>query len=118
MLRDFGLGYDSIHACKYDCALFWKENETLDKCPVCDEPRYKFCNGKGKKIPQKVLHHFPLKSRLQRLFMSRHTASDMRWYKEKQISEEGVLRHPADSEAWKVWTPNSLGFRKNLEMFD
>ncbi|RVW49583.1 hypothetical protein CK203_076745 [Vitis vinifera] len=101
MLRDLGLGYDSIHACKYDCALFWKENETLDKCPVCDEPRYKFCNGKGKKIPQKVLRHFPLKSRLQRLFMSRHTASDMRWHKEKRISEEGVLRHPADSEAWK-----------------
>ncbi|RVW27633.1 hypothetical protein CK203_099152 [Vitis vinifera] len=101
MLRDLGLGYDSIHACKYDCALFWKENETLDKCPVCDEPRYKFCNGKGKKIPQKVLRHFPLKSRLQRLFMSRHTTSDMRWHKEKRISEEGVLRHPADSEAWK-----------------
>ncbi|RVX01357.1 hypothetical protein CK203_031234 [Vitis vinifera] len=101
MLRDLGLGYDSIHACKYDCALFWKENETLDKCPVCDEPRYKFCNGKGQKIPQKVLRHFPLKSRLQRLFMSRHTTSDMRWHKEKRISEEGVLRHPADSEAWK-----------------
>ncbi|KAL6347000.1 hypothetical protein AAG906_012251 [Vitis piasezkii] len=46
MLRDLGLGYDSIHACKYDCALFWNENETLDKCPVCDEPQYKFCNGK------------------------------------------------------------------------
>ncbi|RVW66346.1 hypothetical protein CK203_065230 [Vitis vinifera] len=51
MLRDLGLGYDSIHACKYDCALFWKENETLDKCPVCDEPRYKFCNGKGPQAP-------------------------------------------------------------------
>ncbi|KAL6311243.1 hypothetical protein AAG906_026804 [Vitis piasezkii] len=33
MLRDFGLGYDSIHACKYDCALFWKENETFQNCP-------------------------------------------------------------------------------------
>ena len=49
-----------------------------NKCPVCDEPRYKFCNGKGKKIPQKVLRHFPLKSRLQGLFMSRHTTLDMR----------------------------------------
>ena len=74
---------------------------TLDKCSVCDEPQYKFCNGKGKKIPQKVLHHFPLKSRLQRLSMSRHTTSDMRWHKEKRISEEGVLRHPVDSKAWK-----------------
>ncbi|KAL6331580.1 hypothetical protein AAG906_011520 [Vitis piasezkii] len=85
MLRDFGLGYDSIHACKYDCALFWKENEI-----------YK--NGK---IPQKVLRHFPLKPRLQRLFMSRYTSADMRWHKEKRFHEDGVLRHPADSEVWK-----------------
>ena len=101
MLRELGLGYNSIHACKYDCVLFWKENETLDKCPVCDEPRYKLCHGKGKKVPQKVLRHFPLKPRLQRLFMSRHTSIDMRWHKEKRINEDGVLRHPADSEAWK-----------------
>ena len=48
MLKALGLGYESIHACKYDCALFWKANETLDKCLVCNEPRYKFNNGKGK----------------------------------------------------------------------
>ena len=96
MLRDFGLGYDSIHACKYDCVLFWKENEKLHNCPVCGEPRYK--NGK---ILQKVLRHFPLKPRLQRLLMSRHTSIDMRWHKEKRLHEDGVLRHPADSEVWK-----------------
>ena len=72
MLHDYGLGYDSIHACKYDCALFWKENGKLHNCPVCSEPRYK----KGK-IPQKVLQHFPLMPRLQRLFLSRHTSVDM-----------------------------------------
>ena len=83
MLRELGLGYNSIHACKYDCALFWKENESLDKCLVCDEPRYKLCHGKGKKVPQKVLRHFPLKPKLQRLFMSRHTSIYMRWHKEK-----------------------------------
>ena len=38
MLRELGLGYNSIHACKYDCKLVWNENETLNKCPVCDEP--------------------------------------------------------------------------------
>ena len=73
MLRDFGLGYDSIHACKYDCALFWNENEKLHNYPVCGEPRYKKGN-----IPQKVLLHFPLMPRLQRLFMSRHTSVYMR----------------------------------------
>ncbi|RVX00750.1 hypothetical protein CK203_026403 [Vitis vinifera] len=100
MLRDLGLGYEKIHACKFDCALFWKENEFLDKCPICDEDRYKINDGKGKKIPHKSLRFFPLKPRLQRLFMSRHTTSDMRWHKEKRV-DDGVLRHPADAEAWK-----------------
>ncbi|CAL5405705.1 unnamed protein product [Camellia sinensis] len=29
-LRDLGLGYVPIHACRYDCALFWKEHANLD----------------------------------------------------------------------------------------
>ncbi|XP_060671815.1 uncharacterized protein LOC132803254 [Ziziphus jujuba] len=39
--------------------------------------------------------------RLQRSFTSRHTAIDMRWHKEKRPNTNGVLRHPADGEAWK-----------------
>ncbi|KAK9943496.1 hypothetical protein M0R45_009103 [Rubus argutus] len=65
MLRELGLGYESIHACKNDCALFWKENEKLDKCPECNELRYKSNDGKRKKVPQKVLRYFPLKPRLK-----------------------------------------------------
>ena len=60
MLRTLGLGCDSIYACKYDCSLFWKENETLDKCLVCNEPRYKFNNGKEKKFPKKYCAIFHL----------------------------------------------------------
>ena len=101
MLRELGLGYESIDACKWDCALFWKENKDLDKCPVCAEPRYKFHNTKGKNIPHKVLRYFPIIPRLRRLFKSRHTAVDMRWHKEKRPIKEGVLMHPADGEAWK-----------------
>ena len=100
-LRDLGLGYEKIDACKYDCALFWKEHQNADKCPVCDEPRFKYNDNKGKNVPHKILRYFPLKPRLQRLFMSRHTAVDMRWHKEKGIVSEGVLRHPADALSWK-----------------
>ena len=63
-LRALGLGYESIHACRYDCMLFWKENEKLDKCTVCGESRYQLNDGKGKKIPHKILRYFPLKPRL------------------------------------------------------
>ncbi|KAK9209186.1 hypothetical protein WN944_001550 [Citrus x changshan-huyou] len=101
MLRDLGLGYETIHVCKYDCALFWKEHEGRDHCPECGESRYKNNDGKGKKVMQKVLCYFPLKPRLKRLFMSKHTVVDMRWHKEKRIDIDGVLRHPADAEGWK-----------------
>ncbi|KAL5760152.1 hypothetical protein ACOSQ2_018990 [Xanthoceras sorbifolium] len=85
MLKDLGLGYEVIHACKYDCALFWKEHELCDRCPHCNEPHYKFNNGK-KKVSQKVLRYFPLKQRLQRLFLYRHTEKDMRWHQEKRVA--------------------------------
>ncbi|CAN1750149.1 hypothetical protein LINPERHAP1_LOCUS3952 [Linum perenne] len=101
VLRSLGLGYTPIHACKYDCALFWKENELLDACPICKTSRWKTNDGKGKKIPWKILRYFPLKPRLRRLFMSNKTAREMRWHKEKRNNDESLLRHPADSKQWK-----------------
>ncbi|CAL2246711.1 unnamed protein product [Prunus armeniaca] len=52
------------------------------------------------KIPQKVMRYLPLKPRFQRLYMSTHTATYMRWHKEKRVDDD-VMRHPADEEAWK-----------------
>ncbi|KAA0026277.1 CACTA en-spm transposon protein [Cucumis melo var. makuwa] len=40
-LRDMGLGYETIHACKYDCVLYWKEFTDLQHCPTCGEDRDK-----------------------------------------------------------------------------
>lgn len=77
-LRDLGLGYVPIHACKYDCALFWKDNVDLENCPTCNEPRYKVNDGSGKKIPHKILRYLPLIPRLQRLFLCKKTAPDMK----------------------------------------
>ncbi|KAI3447069.1 hypothetical protein Pfo_003734 [Paulownia fortunei] len=84
MLRELGLGYKSIHACKNDCILFWNDHKGKDICPVCKEPRYKVNEANKKKIPQKVLRYFSLKPRLKRLFLSKHTAKNMRWHKEKR----------------------------------
>ncbi|XXG47862.1 hypothetical protein AAC387_Pa02g2430 [Persea americana] len=112
-LRDLGLGYVPIHACKYNCAFFWREHEHKTTCPECGEPRYKLNEGKGKKIPQKVLRYFPLKPRLQRLFISRKTAEDMRWHKEKRVGEDNVYRHPADSQAWEEFDKGYPWFTKD-----
>lgn len=54
ILKGLWLGYEVIHACKDDCMLFWKEDESLDKCPIYGDPRYK-SYSQGKNIPHKVL---------------------------------------------------------------
>ncbi|XP_042975467.1 uncharacterized protein LOC122306950 [Carya illinoinensis] len=99
--RRLGFNYHKIHACPNDCILFWKEYATLNECPVCKASRW-MPNDRGPRvIPQKVLRHFPLKPRLQRLFMSAKIAGDMRWHKEHRAIEDSSMRHPADSESWK-----------------
>ena len=55
---------------------------------------------KKKKRPAKFLRYFPLKPRLQRLFMCSKIAEHMRWHTEGG-NKDGILRHPRDGEAWK-----------------
>ena len=90
-LRDLGLGYETIKACKYDCVLYWKEFVDLQHCPTCGEARYKVNHNRGKKIPHKVLRHFPLVPRLQRLFVSQEGSADMRWHRDKRVETDDVL---------------------------
>ena len=59
--RDLSFGYESIHACKNDCVLFWKEYADKVKCPTCNTSRWSCVKGSGKNIPQKVLRYFPIK---------------------------------------------------------
>ncbi|KAL4554291.1 hypothetical protein LXL04_039587 [Taraxacum kok-saghyz] len=54
-LQTLGLGYESIHACKNNCALFWKENSELQSCPCCGASRWVVDTTNKKKIPVKVL---------------------------------------------------------------
>jgi hypothetical protein len=69
ILKELGLGYESIHACNNNCVLFKKRYAHLDKCPICGLSRWK--DEERKKIPQKVLRHFPLAPRLKRLFATK-----------------------------------------------
>jgi hypothetical protein len=78
--------YTTIHACENDCIL-WKEHENSNLCLKCKASRWKSNNksldGKREyKVPRKVLQFFPIKKRLQRLFVSSKTASLTRWHDE------------------------------------
>lgn len=100
IVKDLGLHYEKIDACKNDCVIYYKELVNASRCPTCKVSRWKVNNGKGKKIPWKFMRYFPPMLRLQRLFMSSKTATYMRWHSEKCVND-GILRHHADGEGWK-----------------
>jgi len=41
VIRNLGLSYERIDACRNDCMLYWKEDNLLDSCKVCGESRWK-----------------------------------------------------------------------------
>jgi hypothetical protein len=106
-LRDTGLGYEKIPACCNGCMFFWKGNKDLDSCVKCGQSTWNNeiqLNEDGQPISSikrrlvKVLRWFPNIPRLQRLFMSQHTATHMRWHADG-CTNGSVLRHPANGEA-------------------
>ncbi|XP_071933260.1 uncharacterized protein [Coffea arabica] len=116
IVKDLGLSYHKIHACPNDCLIYWKETEHETFCRKCGTPRYKQIvkqsddsSEQANKVPAKLVRYFPLKPRLQRLFMSSKTASLMRWHEEERI-KDGKLRHPADSLAWKHFNDRHPSF--------
>ncbi|KAJ9539379.1 hypothetical protein OSB04_032112 [Centaurea solstitialis] len=132
ILKGVGMGYEVIHACSNGCFLYYKEGDIHDQCPICGLPRYEDVGNKIvrirnqeqlevkeienqklhfihpwtfyvlTKIPMKTVRYFPLTPRLQRLYMSKYTASHMRWHGQRETSpDDDVLRHPSDGKAWK-----------------
>ncbi|XP_042950146.1 uncharacterized protein LOC122282038 [Carya illinoinensis] len=108
--RGLGFKYHKIHACPNDCILFWKENADKNECPVCKASRWMSTTHGTRVIPQKVLRHFPLVPRLQRLYMSTKISTDMRWHKDQRVTTDTIMRHPADSESWKTFDKDHSWF--------
>ena len=110
VIKDLGLNYEKIHACPNNCMLFWAENENEDACKNCGASRWIIVEKKGigdndrkkliHKVPTNVMRYFPLKPRLQRMFMCKEFSELMTWHA-KGRKKDGKLRHPADAEAWK-----------------
>ncbi|PKA53129.1 hypothetical protein AXF42_Ash009859 [Apostasia shenzhenica] len=99
LMKGLGLAYEKIDACSNNCMIYYGSQVNDMQCSICNFPRYKPQVGKGKLVPHKVLRYLPLTPRLQRLYMSSHTAEYMIWCDNYRDSSQMV--HPADSEAWK-----------------
>ena len=69
-------------------------------------------------MPNKVLHYFLLKYRLERLFMSFKIDRWMTWYNDgRSLHENGDMRHPTDSPAWLHFDsqyPNFAAEKRNV----
>ncbi|KAG8485982.1 hypothetical protein CXB51_019310 [Gossypium anomalum] len=112
LIKDLGLGYDKIHSCPNDCMLYWGDQKNQQSCHVCGKSHWMNSSTEDvnsdevgaqlRKKPIKVLRYFPLIPRLQRLFMSSKTVESMRWHND-QRTDDGLLRHPVDSLAWKLF---------------
>ncbi|XP_027940215.1 uncharacterized protein LOC114194288 [Vigna unguiculata] len=109
IINKLGLHYTKIDACPNDCMLYYGEDKDREFCMKCNESRWKKTKKSNsivgvtkrqKKVPAKVLRYFPLKPRLQRMFMSSKIAGHMQWHALRS-THEGILRHPSDSKAWK-----------------
>ncbi|KAG8478767.1 hypothetical protein CXB51_028628 [Gossypium anomalum] len=119
LIKDLGLRYDRIHSCPIDCMLYWGDQKNQQSCHVCGKSRWMDRNAEDvnadeggaqlRKKPVKALRYFPLIPRLQRLFMSSKTAESMRWHND-QRTDDGLLRHPVDSLAWKSFDSKFSSF--------
>jgi hypothetical protein len=111
LLKELGLGYESIHVCYNNCVLFRKKYAMLDNCPVCGLSRW--VDAERKKVPQKVLRHFPLIPRLQRMFVNKEAAEQAQWHELKRNPKEKEMSHPADGEAWHDFDKQYPDFAKD-----
>jgi hypothetical protein len=107
LTKKLGLAYTSIHACESRCVLFRGEYANETTCPKCGSSRFK--DQERKKFPVKVLRHFPVIPRLQRLFRSPTISRLMRWHSENRSDRDrgdNLVRHPCDSKAWRHFHDN------------
>lgn len=103
LIAGLGLPVETIDCCWNNCMIYWGEDAELECCKHCGYRRYKERRrGVRRKanISLKKMFYFPITPRLQRLYASNATAKHMRWHAEHH-TEDGVTRHPSDSEAWK-----------------
>ncbi|XP_074327690.1 uncharacterized protein LOC141665601 [Apium graveolens] len=103
-----------------------KENERLENYAKCGTSRWRVVEKKAKarsdanielasnpKIPAKVMRYFPLKPRLQRMFLSSGFSSSMTWHALSR-KKDGRLRHPADGKGWKLMDSKYLEFAAEM----
>ena len=111
-IRKLGLQYNNIYVCPEGHVLFKGAYKELTHCPNCNTSRY--IEGSNP-VSVKVLRHFPLTSRLQRMYRCKAIAELMTWHKEN-MSEDGCMRSIVDSRHGSSSTPRGQNLPTNQGM--
>ena len=86
-IRKLGLDYNIIHACPNGCVLYEGDHALLETCLHCSKSRW--MEGSNS-IPAKVIRHFPLISRLKRMWRSPELATMLTGYT-KHVSNDSIM---------------------------
>ncbi|XP_051138825.1 uncharacterized protein LOC127256716 [Andrographis paniculata] len=108
--KKLGFNYKSIDACINNCMLFTRDDVELKSCAICGASR--FIDGSPTKAAKKM-RYFPIVPRLQRWLLSSKTIASRRWHAEGHVND-GLLRHLADSAAWKNFNRRHLSFSSDI----
>ena len=103
LVSKLGLEAKRIDCCMDGCMLYYNSDGALTEYKFCNKPKYRaYTVGRSnrKLVPVKVMFYLPIIPRLQRIFASMQTTSQMTWHYENRRSS-GMLRHPSNGEAWK-----------------
>jgi hypothetical protein len=98
MLMKLGLKHKQIHCCPDGHILYEGNNEDLEECPQCNEPRY---IGGSNKVPQKIVRYFDVIKHLLRMFKCPGIAKHMTWYNSHRSGGQ-TMRSVSDSPQWKT----------------
>jgi len=100
LVSKLGMEAKRIDCCVDDCMLYYN-NGVLTECKFCNMSRYhaKTVGTSNRKlVPVKAMFYLPIIPRLQRMFASLQTTSQMTCHYENKRSS-GMLCHPSDGEA-------------------
>src|SRR4051812_12704009 len=84
VLSEFGMGYETIDVCKYDCRLFSGDHASSTHCKV----EIPGSEEKGSSQDPSILSDNPTVSKI---FFFQRNVRDTRWNKDRRVVEKNVM---------------------------
>ncbi|GJU46596.1 putative transposase-associated domain-containing protein [Tanacetum coccineum] len=91
IVSELGFSYETWDACPNDCMLFRGDDKFLDSCSICEASRYKKFNSDKQDDGDDLIPKRKIPAKQERV-------------------DDGLMRHPADSPAWKMFDKKYLEF--------